>query len=284
MWVKAKSVQELAENPNQLFKRYLSQLANSDVSAATQNQAFNALVFLFEKVIGVKLGDLSGITRATRQEKFIDVPMHDQALSLVKSARGKPGLALRLIYGTAMRINDCLRLRVKDIDFNRNQIAVQESKGGKARLVPLPESLAPELKLLIAERERTHESDLAAGFGWVHMPHKLAIKYPGEQKSLGWQYVFASQKISTDPRTNNRGRHHILDIVVQAELRETRQRLRFKRRFTVHSLRHAAAQFWEKSGVPISDIQQLLGHTSIETTQRYLRSGKRGVPKVPTPI
>lgn len=283
-WAGITKAEKLAENPTELFKKYLSHLANADVSASTQNQAFNALVFLFEKVVGVELGTITGITRATRQERFIEVPSPDQAKRIVESIPGTPGLALRLIFGTAMRINDCLRIRVKDVDFNRNQIAIQESKGGKARLAGIPPNLLPELKALVRERERIHDDDLANGYGWVHLPHQLAKKYPGEEKSLGWQYLFASSRISRDPRTGNHGRHHLIDIVVQSALRQARLKLRFKRQFTVHSLRHCTAQFWERNGVPHSDIQKLLGHSNIETTQRYLRSGKSGLPKVPSPI
>lgn len=284
LWSGIRSADELSNRPADLFTRYLSHLANTDVAQATQAQAWNALVFLFEKVVGVELGEINGVIRATRQERFIDVPDSDQARRIVESVAGKTGLALRLIYGTAMRLNDCLRLRVKDIDFKRKHIAVQESKGGKSRLVPLPDSLTVELQALLSERERIHEQDLADGHGWVHMPNKLAQKYPGEEKSIAWQYVFCSGHISKDPRTGKFGRHHIMDVTLQAAMKKAREKLRFKRRYSIHSLRHACAQFWESRGVKQSDIQQLLGHSNILTTQRYLRSGKSGVPKVPCPI
>lgn len=283
-WAGIKSAAELADNPADLFTKYLSKLANDDMAKATQAQAWNALVFLFEKVVGVELGKISGVTRATRQERFIDVPEPEQAKRIVECVTGKTGLALRLIYGTAMRLNDCLRLRVKDLDLKRKEIAVQESKGGKARLVPMPQSLIPELDALIAERKRIHEQDLADGFGWVHMPHRLATKYPSEEKSLGWQYLFSSDRISKDPRTGKFGRHHLMDVTLQSAMKKSRERLRFKRRYSIHSLRHSCAQFWEKNGVSPSNIQQLLGHSDFSTTQRYLRSGKSGVPKVPCPI
>lgn len=283
-WAGIKSASQLSEDSAGLFTRFLSKLANDDVAEATQAQAWNALVFLFEKVVGVQLGQINGVTRATRQQRFIDVPEPDQAKRIVESVRGDVGLALRLIYGTAMRLNDALRLRVKDLDFKRKQIAVQESKGGKARLVPMPESLATELAALVAERERIHAQDLEGGFGWVHLPHKLATKYPGDEKSIAWQFVFASDRISRDPRTGNFGRHHLMDVTLQSAMRKARDRLHFKRRYSVHSLRHCTAQFWERSGVATSDIARLLGHSSIETTARYLRSGKSGMPKVPTPI
>lgn len=283
-WAGIKGESHLAENSTDLMTRYLSKLANDDVSEATQRQAFNALLFLFDKVVGVKLGPITEVTRATRQERFIDVPEPEQARRIVESIPGQTGLALRLIYGTAMRLNDCLRLRVKDLDFKHRQIAIQESKGGKSRLVPMPDSLVQELEVLVASRERIHEQDVAGGFGLVHMPHRLAVKYPKEEMSLAWQYVFASDRISKDPRTGKFGRHHLMAVTLQSAMRKARERLRFKRRYSVHSLRHCTAQFWEANRVPHSDIQRLLGHSNIETTARYLRSGKAGVPKVPSPI
>jgi len=283
-WHKITSAEELSDDATSKFKSFLSYLANDDVAAATQNQAFNALRFLFEKVIGVELGPINGITRAIRHERFIDVPDSNLARRLVESVPGKCGLALRLIFGTAMRLNDCLRLRVKDVDFKRKQIAIQESKGGKSRLVPLPESMAMEIQSLMIERIKIHSQDLADGFGWVHLPYHLARKYPEDEKSEGWQYLFASDRISKDPRSGKYGRHHLMDVTLQQAFAKARKRLRVKRHYTIHGLRHCTSQFWEKNGIAHSDIMKLLGHSHLDTTQRYLRSGKSGMPSAPTPI
>ncbi len=291
-WLGAKSAKELENNPTENFRRYLSEMANQGqriegdegVSASTQNSAFHALRFLYEKVIGIQLGDLSNIPRATGHERIVDVPPDDIAKRIVESIPGQSGVALRLIYGTAGRLNDILRLRVKDLDFRKRLISIQQSKGGKSRLLPMPSSLSDELSALVRERIRIHESDLAAGFGWVHMPGLLAKKYPKEQKSIGWQYLFASASRSKDPITGNIGRHHIFDVTLQRSFSAALKKLRIKRRYTIHSLRHAAAQFWERSGVPLSSIQELLGHSNPKTTMGYLKSGRHSVSKIPTPI
>lgn len=292
-WLGVKSVKELENNPTDNFRRYLSFLANQHpdreegdegVSASSQNLAFHALRFLYEKVVGVPLGDLSGIPKSVAHQKIVDVPPDDIARRIVDAIPGRTGLALRLIYGTASRLNDVLRIRVKELDFRKKLVAIQQSKGGKSRLVPMPESLRPELADLVREREKIHEDDLRNGFGWVHMPGNLAIKYPSEQTSLGWQYVFYADDLSTDPRTGNKGRHHLLDTSLQRAFLSARRRLKIRRHYTIHSLRHAGAQFWERHNVPVSDIQKLLGHADVDTTMRYLQSGQRGVPKVPSPI
>ncbi len=293
LWVGAKSVDGLKQNATENFRKYLSAMANDNpdrsegneaVSASTQNLNFHAIRFLLEKAAGVKLGDLSGIPRATREARIVDVPPNDVAKQIVSAIGGKTGLAIRLIYGTAGRLNDVLRLRVKDLDFRRKLIAFQESKGNKSRLVPMPESLVPELKLLVRNRDSDHAKDLASGFGWVSMPGKLAQKYPSEPKGLGWQYLFAADHVSKDPISGNIGRHHIFDVTLQRAMADTRRKLGLRRRYTIHSLRHATAQYWERNGLTRSEIQNLLGHKNSGTTDGYLLSGRKGVPKAPSPI
>lgn len=293
LWTKAKSANELSENATDKFRRYLSAMANENperiegnegFSASYQTQAFHALRFLYERVLDVRLGDLKDIPRATRFGRIVEVPLPEVATSLVTSIPGQVGLAIRLIYGTAGRLNDVLRLRVKDLDFDRKLVAFQESKGGKSRLVPMPESLVAELRALIKERVALHADDLANGFGWVALPGQLAKKYPKEQKGIGWQYVFAGAKISRDPITGHQGRYHLFDLTLQKAFARARIKCRVKRHYTIHSLRHAAAQFWERQGLTVSEIAGLLGHTNIETTHRYLKSGQRGVKRAPSPI
>lgn len=292
LWLGATSAKDLELNPTERFRNYLSAMANDNernegdegVSASTQNGAFHAIRFLYEKVVGIKLGDLSGIPKAIGHQRIVEVPEDETASRLVATIPGQNGTALRLIYGTGARLNDVLRLRVKDFDFAKKLVSIQESKGGKSRIVPMPKSLVGELSELVRQRERIHEQDLKDGFGWVHMPGLLDQKYPEAPISIGWQYLFCSNRVSTDPRTGKIGRHHIFDVTLQRAFAESKRQLGIKRRYTIHSLRHAAAQFWERHGVERSKIQALLGHTKSTTTDRYLMSGCKSVGNVPTPI
>jgi len=292
-WMGAKSEDDLKRNPTANFRTFLSNLANVNpdrpngnegVSASTQNLHFHAIRFLYEKVMRIPLGDLSSIPKATAHPRIVEVPEDALASKLVNSIAGINGTALKLIYGTGGRLSDILRLRIKDLDFKRKLIAIQESKGGKSRLVPMPKSLVAELSSLVNKRKEIHSIDLRDGFGWVHLPGQLATKYPGADRSLEWQYLFVSEKISTDPRSANRGRHHIQSITIQRAFGEAKQKLGVKKHYTVHSLRHAAAQYWERNGVARSQIQILLGHSHSNTTDRYLISGVKSVSGIPTPI
>ncbi len=292
-WLGAKSAKDLEQDPTGNFRKYLSAMANQNpdredgnegVSASTQNGNFHALRFLYEKVVGVKLGDLSNIPRATAHQRIVDVPPMETALQIVKSVNGKTGAALRLILGTAGRLNDITRIRVKDLDFRNKLVAIQESKGGKSRLVPMPESLIPELKVLVRERMEIHEKDVFGGLGWVSMPGLLAKKYPSEQKMIGWQFVFCADHVSKDTVTGNFGRHHLMDVTLQRAFLLARRKLKIRRHYTIHGLRHCTAQFWERNGMTRSEIQKLLGHEQSTTTDRYLLSGNNGVPKAPSPI
>ncbi len=285
LWSGAQSEDELKLDATENFREFISDEANRDIAASTQNLAFNALRYMFEMVLDVRLGDLSGIKRAKRQEIMVDVPPLDVAKLIVNSVPGKHGLVLRTQLAGALRISDALRIRVKELDFRRRMIAIQRSKGGKSRLVPMAESLVPELEALVQERTRVHENDLRQGLGWVHLPGQLAKKYPGQDHSLEWQFIFFSERISTDPQTGNIGRYHILPAVVQRAMADARRKLKITKHYTPHCLRHATAQFWESERIEHSKIQVLLGHSDLKTTQRYLLSGRAGVPKgIPTPI
>lgn len=285
IWSGAQSEDELRQDATENFREFIADEANRDIAASTQDLAFNALRYMFEIVLDIRLGDLKGIARAKRQEIMVDVPPMDLAKLIVNSVPGMHGLVLRTQLGSALRISDALRIRVKELDFRRKMIAIQRSKGGKSRMVPMPESLIPELTALVRERTRVHENDLRQGLGWVHLPGQLAKKYPGQDHSLEWQFIFFSDRISTDPQTGNIGRYHLLPAVVQRAMADARRKLKITAHYTPHCLRHATAQFWEKEGLEHSKIQVLLGHSDLKTTQRYLLSGRSGIPKgVPSPI
>lgn len=278
-WLGAKSVKDLEQDPTGNFRKYLSAMANQHpdreegnegVSASTQNGNFHALRFLYEKVVGIQLGDLSKIPRAIAHQRIVDVPPMETALQIVKSVNGKTGLALRLILGTAGRLNDITRIRVKDLDFRKKLIAIQESKGGKSRLVPMPESLIPELKSIVSERIKIHESDVNSGLGWVSMPGLLAKKYPEDQKSIGWQFLFCADHVSKDPVTGNFGRQHLMDVTLQRAFLLAKRSLRIKKKFTIRSLRFSMARQWAKEGKSFRQIHEWLGYSQTENTEKII--------------
>jgi integrase len=285
-WLGASSETELKVNATENFKAFISAEADRKISKSTQDLKWHALRFMFEKVLDVRLGDVRGCKRVSNEEEvMVDVPPIDIAKKLVQSVSGDIGLALRTQLAGALRVSDVLRIRVKDVDLKRRQIAIQRSKGGTSRMMKLPESLVPEIKALLERRESQHDADLKNNLGWVHLPGQLAVKYTGFEKSLEWQYLFYASRISQDPISKNFGRFHILPSALQRAMAIARKKFGIRKHYTPHCLRHATAQWWEANGVHRGDIQKQLGHKSVETTERYLLSGRAGTPKhLPSPI
>lgn len=263
---------------------FLAAEANRGVSASTHGQALNAIVFLYRDVLEKPLGVIPGLARPTRPARLPAVPAtHQDAVDLVSSVQGRIGLVLRLLYGSALRVHDALRLRLHDLDFANNEIVIRSSKGDKDRVVPMPMALRCELKDLCDVREAEHMMDKRSGLGWVWLPGLFGKKNPRAHFETGWQYLFAAAGYSTDPVSGNKGRHHITAEAVQAAMRKARGRLKIRQRFTPHSLRHASAREMERRGNPLAAIQAQLGHSRIETTLRYLGAGKR-IPKAISPL
>jgi len=282
---KAKSSDELCEQPHDRFKSFVSTLARRDVAVSTQNQCFNALMFLYEKVLGETLGTLPDIPRAKRPVRLMDVPAtHEETMKLLNVIHGDVGLALRLAYGAALRVSETVRIRLRDLDFARDSIIIRGGKGDKDGCVPLPKSLAKELKLLVKRRELEHESDLATGQAWTFLPGQYGRKNPKAHFETSWQWLFSSKSISRDPLSGNYGRHHLLPEVLQAAMRKACAELKLKKNFSPHSLRHASAREMERRGALISEIQRCLRHSDIATTQRYLGVGTGGRPNVISPL
>jgi len=280
-----KSEAELRDGAEAKIAAWLTAEARRGVSVSTQHQALNALVFVFRDVLNLELGQFPAFARATRPERLPDVPAsHEDAMKIVGAVPGDAGLALRLIYGSALRLHDCLRLRLKDLDFANGEIYVRGSKGDKDRVVPLPSKLARELRDLVARREVEHAAEKRDGRGWVFLPGLLGRKNPKLHFETGWQYVFAQAQDSRDPSSGKRGRHHTLPDTLQRALRSARTQLRIKKRITPHSLRHASAREMERRGTPIAEIQKALGHRNVETTMRYLGSKDTRKPRVKGPL
>tara|TARA_R110000868_G_scaffold294140_1_gene554679 strand:+ start:3217 stop:4122 length:906 start_codon:yes stop_codon:yes gene_type:complete len=248
-------------------ERYLNYLANdSNVAASTQNQALSALVFLYKEVLRRVSMDLKGIERAKKPHRVPVVLSVQEIKSLLSYVNKNYLLMCELMYGSGLRISECLRLRVQDIDFEMNQISVRSGKGLKDRLVMLPRLCEPELKVQIQQVIKVHTSDIKMGFGQVLLPKALAKKYPGEIKEVRWQYLFPSQVLKKDPRSGIIHRHHISSRVVQKAIKKASGLSRIQKKATAHTLRHSFATHLLQNGYDIRTVQELLGHKNLKTT------------------
>lgn len=260
---------------------FLSDLAvNRQVSASTQNQAKAALLFLYKQVLQQDLPWLSEVVAAKQSRRLPVVLTQREVRELLLYMDGTMWLAASLLYGTGMRLLECLRLRVKDVEFERREIIVREGKGNKDRVTVLPENLIEPLKAQIAKAQALHQKDLDAGLGEVYLPDALAVKYPGAARAWGWQYVFPSPVLSIDPRSNKQRRHHIYEQSVQKAVGLAARRAQITKPCTPHVLRHSFATHLLQAGYDIRTVQELLGHTDIKTTMIYthvLNKGGRGV-------
>ena len=266
-------------------EQFLSQLAVKGlVAASTQNQALSALLFLYRVVLGIELPWMDNVVRAKRTQHVPTVLSRDEMNRLLATMEGRPWLLTSLLYGTGMRLMECLRLRVKDVDFSRNEIAVRDGKGGKDRRTVLPRSLVEPL-LREIERARTlHAADLADGYGEARLPHALARKYPRAARDFGWQYVFPSVQRSRDPIDGIERRHHFDDAILSRAMKKARLRAGIVKPMSAHTLRHSFATHLLESGYDIRTVQELLGHKDVATTQIYTHVLNRGGHGVLSPL
>jgi integron integrase len=273
----AEAVDSLAGCHVSSFLEYLA--VRRKVAAATQNQALNALVFLFRHVLERPLDDVS-YTRAKRPRRLPVVLSRAEVKRVLAQLEGMTGLMAGLLYGTGMRLMECVRLRVQDVDFDYRQINVRMGKGGKDRPVPLPARYEARLRAQLEAVRRLHEQDLAAGYGGVYLPESLARKYPNAAKDVGWQYLFPASRLAVDPRGGAIRRHHLHESVLQKAVKRAAARADITKRVSCHTFRHCFATHLLESGHDIRTVQELLGHADVETTAIYthvLQRGGRGV-------
>lgn len=251
-------------------KDYLSYLAlQKMVSASTQNQAFNALLFLFKNILNIELKDLSETARAKRGIKLPVVLSVEEVQKLFKHIKDRETLMVQLLYGSGLRLMELMRLRVKDIDFGSNLIFVRDGKGDKDRSTILPETVKLQLQSHLEKVKILHDEDLKSGHGDVYLPDALDRKYPNAGKEWYWQYVFPSLRLSVDPRSGKIRRHHISEKTIQNIVRNAAEKTGIAKHVTVHTLRHCFATHLLMNGVNIRDVQDLLGHKNVETTMIY---------------
>jgi integron integrase len=275
------AVKHPAEMGKEELNAFLSHLALKEkVSASTQTQALSALVFLYRHVLGREIGMLEGIVRAKRPARVPVVLAADEVRRLLTQLDGVVLLVCRLLYGGGMRLLEGLQLRVKDIDFERNEITVRDGKGQKDRVTMLPASCRQPLLDHLETVRRLHTDDLRRGLGQTALPGALARKYPSADRQWAWQYVFPASSHYTDRRTGLRHRHHLHETVIQKAIAEAVRRAGLTKPATPHTLRHSFATELLRDGYDIRTVQELLGHTNVSTTMIYthvLARGGRGV-------
>lgn len=284
-WVRRFILANGKRHPRELGAReveaFLTHLAmRVHVSASTQNQALSALLFLYREVLQVELPWMENIRRAKKPERLPVVLSREEAAALLAEMNGVTWLMAGLLYGAGLRLMECVRLRVQDVDFVRREITVRRGKGGKDRRTMLPAMVVDALQGQLAEARRTHERDLAAGFGAVWLPDALARKYPNASREWSWQYVFPASSRSIDPRSGVERRHHLDETVLQRAVKQAVRRARIDKPATCHTLRHSFATHLIEGGYDIRTVQELLGHKDVSTTQIYthvLNRGGRGV-------
>jgi len=288
-WISRFFAANSGRHPNQLgaheIETFLSALAiDRHVAAGTQNQALSAILFLYRDVLAQELPWIGNVVRAKRPQRLPTVLSIGEVQRLLAVMDGRPALMVRLLYGTGMRLLECLRLRVKDVDFARNEIIVRHGKGGKDRRTVLPRALVDPLRLEIERAAVLHAADIADGFGDVWLPHALARKYPRAARDPGWQYVFPAVKRSVDPRDGRIRRHHFDADMLSRALKRARQLSGITKPLSAHTLRHSFATHMLEAGYDIRTVQELLGHQDVSTTQIYTHVLNRGAGGVLSPL
>lgn len=264
---------------------YLDHLAvGREVAPSTHKQAMSALIFLYRQVLHVDMPWLDALKRPQGKPRLPVVLSQAEVTRMLAATHGTPGLILRLLYGTGMRMMEALRLRVKDLDLERRIITIREGKGNKDRTTMVPERLVPELRAVLVERRKLHDLDLSRGMADVELPHAFAAKSPGAGRQWAWQFVFASPDYATCPRTGVIRRHHLHEANVQRAMRRAVQLAGIAKRATVHTLRHSFATHLLEGDSDIRTVQELLGHADVSTTMVYTHVTSRGARGTVSPL
>jgi integron integrase len=267
------------------IRQYLSHLANQgQVAASTQNQALAALLFLYREVLGREMEFIEGIERAKRPVRVPTVLTAEEAKRVLAHLTGVYHLMASLLYGSGLRLMECVRLRVKDVDFDYQQITVRDGKGEKDRRTILPAVLAEPLRRQLARVRLLHEDDLQLGYGKVYLPYALERKYPNAAREWAWQWVFPASHLAIDPRAGKVRRHHASEDVLQREVKRAMSKAGITKRASCHTLRHSFATHLLEAGYDLRTIQELLGHADIKTTMIYTHVLNRGGKGVRSPI
>lgn len=287
-WIKRYVIFHGKQHPEKLNEKHVSEFltdlaVQKKVAASTQNQALCAIVFLYKEVLKTPLGEFENLTRAKKPEKLPVVFTQEETKQVLLQLSGAHWLMGQLLYGSGLRVMECIRLRVKDIDFGYNQIVVRNGKGQKDRVTMLPKIIIDELQRHLLKVKKIHENDLRAGFGAVYLPYALERKYKNANRDWGWQYVFPAMHRSTDPRSGVERRHHLSETVPQRAVKQAIRNAGIHKAGACHSLRHSFATHLLEAGYDIRTVQELLGHKDVSTTMIYTHVLNRGGKGVQSP-
>ena len=288
-WIKSYlhfySLQHPRELGAEQIEAFLTHLAvNRKVSASTQNQALSALLFLYKVVLDIELPYLDGVTRAKRSTRVPVVFTPVEASRVIQNLQPPYSLMAGLLYGSGLRLMECVRLRIKDIDFHYKTITVRNGKGGKDRVTILPDLVLHDLELQLVKTKELHTFDQQAGQGYVYLPFALEKKYPNANREWGWQYVFPSQSRSIDARSGVERRHHLGGQSLQRAVKRSIMDSGITKQASTHTFRHSFATHLLQAGYDIRTVQDLMGHKDIRTTQVYTHILERGGNAVKSPL
>jgi len=289
LWIKRFILFHNKKHPNEMGKQeietFLTHLAkNLNVASSTQNQAFNALLFLYNQVLDRAFDEKINAIRAKKPRRLPTVMTNEEAMKVINNLSDSNQLMTKLLYGSGLRLMECLRLRVKDIDFGMHQIMVRDGKGKIDRVTLLPESVKADLKEQLDQAKAIHEYDISQGYGKVYLPYALSRKYPNANREWGWQYVFPSKSLSKDPRSNATRRHHIHENSLQKAVKKAVKLSRILKPVSCHTFRHSFATHLLESGYDIRTVQELLGHKDVNTTMIYTHVLNKGGKGVKSPL
>lgn len=269
---------------SQEIERFLSHLAvKRQVAASTQRQALNALMFLYQEVLDIKIEGKIQPVKSRKKSNLPTVLSQDEVKALFNHIRGTHALMTKLLFGSGLRLMECIRLRIKDVDFDRKRIHVL-GKGSKWRSTILANPLIPELKNHILRVTELHQDDLQSGYGQVYIPAALSRKYPNAAGEPGWQYVFPSKKRSIDPRSGIERRHHVLESGLQKAVKNAAGKAGIQKRVTCHTLRHTFATIMLERGTNIRSLQEIMGHADVKTTEKYTHVMDKDISRLKSPL
>jgi len=288
-WCKRYIIYHNKRHPAQMgvpeIQAFITHLATDrNMAASSQNQALSAILFLYRYVLLREIDFPTNLIRAKKPERLPTVLTKAEALSIIGRMNGISRLMVQLLFGSGLRLMECLRLRVKDIDFSNRQIIVRDGKGENDRSVPLPESVVFDLQTHIQKVKDLHEQDLHEGYGEVHLPYALERKYPNASREIGWQYVFPASQRSVDPQTGKVMRHHQHESVLQRSIKQAVRLSKINKSVSPHTFRHFFATHLLQNGYDIRTVQEILGHKDVKTTMIYTHVLNRGGLAVKSPL